>query len=281
MELIDKIGTMHEIVLATKQKRETIGLVPTMGFLHEGHLSLVKKSVEMNDRTCVSIFVNPTQFGPQEDFTIYPRDLGKDLSLLNDYGVDWVFRPFKEEMYPPDFAVYVDVERFGDVLCGKSRPGHFRGVTTIVNKLFNIVKPNHAYFGQKDGQQLLIIKKMVADLNMGVEIVSCPTIREKDGLAMSSRNKYLSSQEREAALVLYKALEILAKEVEIGIKDAKRLKVLVEDIIKEEPLARLDYFSIVDKKTLKEVDVVKGSVMAALAVYVGKTRLIDNIWLEV
>ncbi len=281
MQLIDSVESMRAISVQARQKKLWIGFVPTMGYLHQGHLSLVKKSVEMNDKTCVSIFVNPTQFGPEEDFDVYPRDFARDFELLRECEVDWLFYPSDETMYPDNFGTYVEVEGITKVLCGNSRPGHFRGVTTIVSKLFNIVRPHRAYFGQKDGQQLLVIQRMVEDLNMGVEIVPCPTWREEDGLAMSSRNKFLSPQERRAAVILYDALQLLSREIERGNRDGHGLKLLIEALVKKEPLARLDYFAIVDRRTLREVEKLKGPIMAALAVYIGKTRLIDNIWLEV
>lgn len=281
MEIIKEIEKMQQISREEAAAKKSIGFVPTMGYLHEGHLKLVEKAVDENDITVVSVFVNPTQFGPEEDYDEYPRDLERDLSLLRERKVDYVFYPAVEDVYPEGYATYVQVEKGTDVLCGRSRPNHFKGVTTIVSKLFNMVIPHRAYFGKKDGQQLLIIRQMVRDLNMDIEIVACPTVREKGGLAMSSRNKYLSSKEREAALVINRTLEKACSWIEEGERDGWEIKKAMEREIKAEPLATIDYASIVSRETLQELGVIKGPIMIAIAAYIGSTRLIDNVWLEV
>jgi len=268
-------------IRALRQKLSgTVGFVPTMGYLHEGHLTLVKQARIENSAVIVSIYVNPTQFGPREDFGAYPRDLNRDLELLREGGVDIVFVPSDNQMYSPEFSTWVDVENISERLEGASRPGHFRGVATVVAKLFNIVQPTKAYFGQKDAQQVIVIKRMVADLNMAIEIVVVPTVRESDGLAMSSRNIYLSLEERKAATVLFRALT-LARQLRMGgEKDAGRIRRQMASLIKKEPLAKTDYVSIADAETLKELDLIDGPALASLAVRIGKTRLIDNISLE-
>ncbi|TET42589.1 MAG: pantoate--beta-alanine ligase, partial [Dehalococcoidia bacterium] len=253
---------------------------PTMGYLHEGHLALVRQARTENSSVVVSIFVNPTQFGPQEDFEKYPRDHVLDLAILEKEKTDIVFMPSVTEMYPPQFNSWVEVGKVTERLEGASRPGHFRGVTTVVTKLFNIVEPTRAYFGQKDAQQLLVIKKMVADLNMNLEIVTVPTVREPDGLAMSSRNIYLNPQERQAALVLYQALSLAQQLWSQGEKDAEQIRQEMIALIKKQPLADIDYVSIADTETLDELDTVKSPALVSLAVRIGKTRLIDNIVLE-
>jgi pantoate--beta-alanine ligase len=277
MELADTIARMKAL---RHHITGTVGFVPTMGFLHEGHLSLVKKAKAENSIVVVSIFVNPTQFGPTEDFKTYPRNLERDLSLLEKAHTDVVFVPSKEEMYPTGFNSWVEVQELTDKLEGKSRPGHFKGVTTVVAKLFNIVKPSRAYFGQKDAQQALVIQKMVADLNMNLEIVVCPTMREKDGLAMSSRNTYLNSQEREAASILFKALTRAEQMREKGESKAERLRQEVIALIKEEPLATIEYVSVADIQTLEELTEISKSALVSIAIRIGKTRLIDNIVLK-
>lgn len=264
------------------QSGKTIGFVPTMGFLHEGHLSLVKKAKEENDIVVVSIFVNPTQFGPNEDFESYPRDLKKDCDLVEGAGCDLVFAPEPEDMYPQHYATYADV--FGgltDKLCGASRPGHFKGVATVVTKLFNIVMPTRAYFGQKDAQQVAVIERMTEDLNMDVEIVPCPIVREADGLAMSSRNTYLSEIERQEALVLSKSLSEAVHGISQGERRAEVLNEMMKQIITSVSSTTIDYIQIVNARTLEPVDVLAGDILIALAVKVGKTRLIDNTRLEV
>lgn len=282
MRVIETISDLKAIIRTQKNLGRVIGLVPTMGYLHEGHLSLVNMSRQNNDYTVMSIFVNPTQFGPNEDFDRYPRDLERDLKLAEAAGVDVVFAPSVKEMYPDGYKTYVNVEGITEVLCGKSRPGHFRGVTTIVTKLFNIVEPHRAYFGQKDAQQVAVIKKMVKDLNMNVEIITCPIVREEDGLAMSSRNVYLSPEERKSAVILSKSLmeaeELIKKE---GETDAKKIRKYIIDRIQTEKNAVIDYVEVVNADTLENVDEIKGRVLVALAVKFGSTRLIDNVIVEV
>ena len=257
-----------------------LGFVPTMGFLHQGHLSLVRRARQESASVVVSIFVNPTQFGPGEDFRQYPRNLERDLDLLSNERVDAVFIPSVEDMYPRGFDTNVQVGNLTQRLEGKSRPGHFQGVTTVVAKLFNIVEPDVAYFGQKDGQQAAVIRRMVVDLNMNLKVAVLPTIREADGLAMSSRNSYLSAEERRAALVLYKALRLAEELWQKGEKDAGKLRRYMKELIKQEQLAEIDYVSIADAETLEELDTVSTPAMASLAVKIGQTRLIDNIVLE-
>jgi pantoate--beta-alanine ligase len=268
-------------VRALRQKLSgTVGFVPTMGYLHEGHLALVKQARIENSAVIVSIYVNPTQFGPREDFGAYPRDLNRDLELLKGGGVDIVFVPSDDEMYPPEFSSWVDVEKVTEQLEGAARPGHFRGVATVVAKLFNIVQPSRAYFGQKDAQQVMVIKRMVADLNMGIGIVVVPTLRESDGLAMSSRNIYLSPKERQAAMILFKALTLARQLRRCGEKDAEEIRRQMTALIQKEPLAQIDYVSIADAETLEELSSIDRPAVASLAVRIGKTRLIDNMPLE-
>lgn len=259
---------------------EPLGFVPTMGYLHEGHLSLVRRAKADNTSVAVSIFVNPTQFGPNEDLSTYPRDLERDLSLLEKEGVDAVFIPDVEEMYPPGFSTRVEVEKLTRRLEGAYRPGHFTGVTNVVTKLFNIAQPARAYFGQKDAQQAIVIKKLVADLDMNLEVVVLPTVREPDGLAMSSRNSYLSTNERQAALVLYRALMLAQELWSQGETDAEKLRSQMAKLIGKEPLATIDYISIADNETLEELKEIKTPALVSLAVRIGKTRLIDNVVLE-
>jgi len=274
------VKTIPEIRASRQKLGGTVGFVPTMGYLHEGHLALVKQARIENSAVIVSIYVNPTQFGPREDFGAYPRDLNRDLELLRGEGVDIVFVPSDDEMYPPEFSSWVDVEKVTERLEGASRPGHFRGVATVVAKLFNIVKPNRAYFGQKDAQQAAVIKRMVADLNMGIEIVVVPTVRESDGLAMSSRNIYLSPEERQAATILFKALTLARQLRRGGEKDAGKIRRQMTSLIQKEPLAQIDYVSIADAETLEELNLIDHPALASLAVRIGKTRLIDNVSLE-
>jgi pantoate--beta-alanine ligase len=274
------VGPILEIRALRQQLGGTVGFVPTMGYLHEGHLALVKQARIENSAVIVSVYVNPAQFGPREDFDAYPRELNRDLELLQEEGVDIVFVPSDEEMYPPEFSSWVDVEKITERLEGASRPGHFRGVATVVAKLFNIVQPNKAYFGQKDAQQAAVIKRMVADLNMGVEIVVVPTFRESDGLAMSSRNIYLSPKERQAATILFKALTLARQLRQGGEKDAEKIRRQMTSFIQKEPLARIDYVSIADAETLEELNLIDRPALASLAVRIGKTRLIDNMLLE-
>jgi pantoate--beta-alanine ligase len=274
------VGPIFEIKALRQKLSGTVGFVPTMGYLHEGHLALVKQARVENSAVIVSIYVNPTQFGPREDFGAYPRELNRDLKLLREEGVDIVFVPSDEEMYPPEFSSWVDVEKVTERLEGASRPGHFRGVATVVAKLFNIVQPSRAYFGQKDAQQVVVIKRMVADLNMGIEVVVVPTVRESDGLAMSSRNIYLSPGERQAATILFKALTLARQLSQGGGKDAGKIRRQMTSLIQKEPLARIDYVSIADAETLEELNLIDRPALASLAVRIGKTRLIDNMLLE-
>nr|WP_129408700.1 pantoate--beta-alanine ligase [Marinitoga lauensis] len=256
---------------------KSIGFVPTMGYLHKGHLSLVEQARKDNDIVVVSIFVNPTQFGPNEDFDRYPRDLNRDMELLKPYNVDYIFHPDVNEMYSKDHSTYVEEIKLTKVLCGKSRPGHFRGVTTIVTKLFNIIRPTRAYFGQKDAQQFRVLRKMVNDLNMDVEMVEMPIIREEDGLAMSSRNIYLNSEERKQALALSKSLKKAKELYENGERNANIIKAEMRKIFNENPLVKVDYIEIVDEYNLENVNIIENKVLVAVAAFVGKARLIDNV----
>lgn len=258
----------------------SVGLVPTMGYLHEGHASLIRAAREGNDKVVVSIFVNPMQFGPTEDLASYPRDLEKDSSLCESLGVDLIFHPEPEEMYHPGFSSFVDMTVLTQELCGLSRPVHFRGVCTVVSKLFHIVQPDRAYFGQKDAQQLAVIRHMVDDLNMDVEIVGCPIIREADGLAKSSRNTYLSKEERQAALILSKSIRLGQKLAQEGEKDAAKIVAAMTELIQTEPMARIDYVKAVDGLTMQQITTVQKPMLVAIAVYIGKTRLIDNFIVE-
>lgn len=276
MKLVHTVNEVREQVKEWKKEGLTVGLVPTMGFLHEGHQSLIAASVKENDRTVVSVFVNPTQFGPNEDFEAYPRDIEKDRALCESTGADLIFNPESEEMYPEGFCTYTNITGLSDALCGKSRPIHFKGVCTVVSKLFNIVGADKAYFGEKDAQQLAIIRRMVRDMNIPVEIVGCPIIREEDGLAKSSRNTYLNPEERKAALILSKAVFAGKDMVENGEKSAEKIVSSMKEIIKSEPLAEIDYVEMVDMNTMKNIDAVEGAVLCAIAVKIGKTRLIDN-----
>jgi pantoate--beta-alanine ligase len=274
------VGPIFEVRALRQKLSGTVGFVPTMGYLHEGHLALVKQARIENSAVIVSIYVNPTQFGPREDFRAYPRDLNRDLEMLRGGGADIVFAPSDEEMYPSEFSSWVDVEKVTERLEGASRPGHFRGVTTIVAKLFNIVQPSRAYFGQKDAQQVVVIKRMVADLNMGVEVVVVPTVREGDGLAMSSRNIYLNPKERQAATILFKALTLARQLGRGGEKGAEKIRRQMTALIQKEPLAQIDYVSFADAETLDELNLLDRPAVASLAVRIGKTRLIDNMPLE-
>ena len=273
------VKTVDEVRAQVKEWRKeglSVGLVPTMGYLHEGHQSLIKKSVEQNDRTVVSVFVNPMQFGPTEDLESYPRDLEADARLVESTGGDLIFNPEPEEMYKDGFCSFVNMTGLPDALCGLTRPVHFKGVCTVVNKLFNIVKPDRAYFGEKDAQQLAIMIRMVKDLIMDIEIVGCPIIREADGLAKSSRNIYLTPEERKAAVILSKSVALGKKMVAEGEKDAKKIVTAMKELINSEPLATIDYVEMVDMDTMKAIDEVKGHVLCAMAVKFGKARLIDN-----
>jgi pantoate--beta-alanine ligase len=282
MKIIENIPRMSTLVKIFRKEGKSIGFVPTMGYLHEGHLNLARTAKKHTDVVVMSIFVNPMQFGPSEDFDRYPRDPKRDEELARSAGVDVIFYPATKDIYPADYATYVNVERLTDGLCGASRPGHFRGVTTIVAKLFNIVKPDIAYFGQKDAQQAIVVKKMVSDLNMDIEIKMIPTVREKDGLAMSSRNTFLSEEERRDATVLYQSLKKAEALIEAGEADPKRIKNQMEEMIRaRKAVAKIDYIAVLDTKELKEVKSVSGEVLIALAVFVGHTRLIDNITVKV
>ena len=275
MKIVGTVKEVREQVKEWKKQGLSVGFVPTMGYLHEGHKSLMDAARKGNDKVVVSIFVNPMQFGPTEDLATYPRDLDHDAALCESAGVDLIFHPEAEEMYEKDFCSFVDMTGLTEGLCGKTRPIHFRGVCTVVNKLFNIVTPDHAYFGQKDGQQLAVIKRMVRDLNMDIEIVGCPIVREEDGLAKSSRNTYLSHEERKAALILSKTVA-LGKELAKPEKDANKVVEAMKKNIETEPLAKIDYVEAVDALSMAPVEKLEGTCMLAMAVYIGKTRLIDN-----
>ena len=273
-------ATVEEMRALRRRFEGSVGLVPTLGFLHEGHLSLVRAARQRDGHVVVSCFVNPTQFGPGEDYERYPHDPERDLSLLRPEGVDAVFLPAKEEIYPHGDATFVEVAGMDEILEGAHRPGHLRGVATVVAKLFHIVQPHRAYFGQKDAQQLVVVQRMVRDLHLDIEIVPLPTVREPDGLAMSSRNAYLSPQEREAAIVLSKALRQAEELFADGERDGERLRTSMRELIAQEPLAQLDYVSVADVETLRELELVEGAALASLAVRIGRTRLIDNVTLR-
>ena len=277
MDIITTVEGVRKQVKEWRKEGLTVGLVPTMGYLHEGHKSLIDKAVAENDRVVVSVFVNPIQFGPSEDLASYPRDLERDVELCEKAGANVIFHPEDSEMYFDDFCTYVDMDDLTKGLCGKTRPTHFRGVCTVVSKLFHIVAPDRAYFGQKDAQQLAVIRRMVRDLNFDLEIVGCPIVREEDGLAKSSRNTYLNAEERKAAVVLHKGLTEGEKLLEAGEKDAAKVIAAVREVIEKEPLAKIDYVELVDWNTLKPVNAVEDTVLMAVAVYIGKTRLIDNV----
>lgn len=274
METIEKVQSLKEY---RKKLVGSVGFVPTMGYLHEGHMSLVRRARAENLSVVVSIFVNPTQFGPSEDFASYPRDTERDLAMLQKEKVNVVFMPPAEEIYPDGFNSWVEVNGITDRLEGKARPGHFKGVTTVVAKLFNIVEPDKAYFGQKDAQQLAVIRKMVNDLNMNLNIIAVPTAREPDGLAMSSRNVRLNPEERKAAVVLWQALSLARGQWESGQRDALQMRDAMSTLIKKEPLASIDYVSVADTQTLAELDMISRTALVSMAVRIGKTRLIDNI----
>lgn len=280
MKVVPTVAGMKALVRQWKREGKRIGLVPTMGYLHEGHLSLVRESKERTDVTVVSIFVNPTQFGPNEDFKKYPRDLKKDSAYLEKAGVDCLFHPDAAEIYPPGYRTFVEVQGLQDRLCGKSRPGHFRGVATVVLKLFDIVAPDAAFFGAKDAQQVLILRRMAADLDLDVEVVTCPLVREPDGLALSSRNAYLSADERKAALSLSIGLRWAERAVAAGERDAAKVIAGILAVLEAEPLARVDYVEAVDPETLEPVAEIRGDVLVVLAVFIGRTRLIDNVRLH-
>lgn len=276
MKVIDNVKEVREQVKEWRQQGLSVGLVPTMGYLHEGHKSLIDRAVKENDRVVVSVFVNPMQFGVGEDLESYPRDMERDCKLCENAGAAVVFHPEPEEMYTKDFSSFVDMNTLTKGLCGKTRPIHFRGVCTVVAKLFNIVTPDRAYFGQKDAQQLAVIRHMVSDLNFGIEIVGCPIIREEDGLAKSSRNTYLNEQERKAATVLNRSLQEAENLYGNGERNAEVLTNAIRSQLEKEPLAKIDYVELVDWNTLEPVKKAEGSILIAIAVYIGKTRLIDN-----
>jgi len=280
MEVLKTLAEMKAWSRSVREDGHTLGLVPTMGYLHAGHLSLARKSMSACDRTVVSIFVNPTQFGPNEDLDTYPHDLEADRQELERLGVDALFLPTGEDMYPEGFQTYVHVEEITDKLCGKSRRELFRGVTTIVLKLFNIVQPHSAFFGEKDRQQLEVIRKMVCDLNLDVAIVGLPIIREPDGLAMSSRNQYLGKAERQTALSLHEALQQAQQLVAQGESSVATLRSRMRNIIEREGQAQVDYISVCDPQQFQELEEIQGKAMIALAVHVGKARLIDNCLIE-
>lgn len=281
MRIFDKIEELQEYLAFQQAKGKSIGLVPTMGYLHEGHLSLIERSAADNDVTVVSVFVNPTQFGPSEDLETYPRDLERDKRLAEQTGADVMFTPSPEEMYPDGYRTYITVEGLSGMLCGKTRPIHFRGVATVVCKLLHIVSPDRAYFGQKDAQQLVVIRRMVRDLNLSVKIVGCPIVREADGLAKSSRNVYLTEGERHRAPILYQSLCMAQQMVEAGERKADTLRDAIVEKIQSASPTRIDYVEIVGSDTLEPVTLLAGRVLIALAVKFGNTRLIDNIELEV
>ena len=280
MKIVKSIAEVREQVKAWRKEGLTVGFVPTMGYLHEGHASLIDASVRDNDRTVVSDFVNPMQFSPTEDLESYPRDIEHDAALVEAHGGDLIFHPEPEEMYHENFSSYVDMTVLTEELCGLSRPVHFRGVCTVVSKLFNIVKPDRAYFGKKDAQQLAVIRHMVDDLNMDIQIVGCPIIREPDGLAKSSRNTYLNAEERQAALVLSQAIALGTELVKRGETDCASIIAAMGEKIASEPLARIDYVKMVDAATMQQIPVLDRPALCAIAVYIGRTRLIDNFFTE-
>ncbi len=280
IEIVKTVAQMRSIIAKWRAEGASIGLVPTMGFLHEGHASLIDASKAQNDRTVVSDFVNPIQFAPNEDLESYPRDMEHDAALVEAHGGDIIFNPEPEEMYRGGFSTFVDMTVLTEELCGLSRPTHFRGVCTVVTKLFNIVRPDRAYFGKKDAQQLAVIKHMVDDLDMGIEIVGCPIVRENDGLAKSSRNTYLNESERKAALVLSKAIKLGSELVKNGERDCAKITAAMKELIEAQPLARIDYVKIVNAADMQQITVIDRPSLCALAVYIGKTRLIDNFFTQ-
>ncbi|MDD6081584.1 MAG: pantoate--beta-alanine ligase [Oscillospiraceae bacterium] len=279
MVVVKTIKEVRETVKQWKKEGLSVGFVPTMGYLHEGHQSLIRAAGE-NDKVVVSIFLNPMQFGPTEDLASYPRDLERDKEKCLESGADLIFAPDASEMYGDNFQSFVDMNLLTQELCGLTRPCHFRGVCTVVTKLFNIVKPDRAYFGKKDAQQLAVIKRMVADLNMDIEIIGCPIIREKDGLAKSSRNTYLSAEERQAALVLSKAVKKAEELIAAGVRDSAEIISQMSAVVDAEPLAKTDYIKVVSLDTMQQISKIEDSALVALAVYIGKTRLIDNYFYE-
>ncbi len=281
MKVVHTIKEVREIVKGWRKEGLSVGLVPTMGYLHEGHKSLITKSVSMNDKTVVSVFVNPIQFGKNEDLDKYPRDLERDTKLVSDAGADLIFNPEPKEMYPEHFTTSVNTTEVTEYLCGAKRPVHFGGVCTVLTKLFNIVSPDRAYFGQKDAQQLAVVKRFVRDLNFDIEIIGCPIVREDDGLAKSSRNTYLSPEERKAAVILSKSLKVGKDLILNGERDSAKVIDAITKVLYTEPLARVDYVSIVDNTNIQPISKIKGEVLVAIAVYIGTTREIDNFIIEV
>ncbi|BCZ46692.1 pantothenate synthetase [Clostridium gelidum] len=279
--LVKEIKELRSLIKSWKREGLSVGFVPTMGALHKGHESLIKKAVLENDKVVVSVFVNPTQFGPNEDYDSYPRDINKDLALCLNAGAALVFNPEPSEMYFDNKATTVSVSSLTSVLCGAKRPGHFDGVCLVVSKLLNIVTPDKAYFGEKDAQQVAVLKRMVRDLNIDVEIVACSIIREEDGLAKSSRNTYLSKDERQAALILSKSLERAKDSLKNGERNATKLKEVIKAELSKEPLAKIDYVEIVDSDSLENVETIEKNVLIPIAVYIGKTRLIDNFTFKI
>ncbi len=277
MKIINEIGKMKVYSRIMRKDSKSIGFVPTMGYLHDGHVSLIKNARKQNDMVILSIFVNPIQFAPSEDYEKYPRDAARDEEIARKEGVDVIFYPNKEDMYPKGYSTYVEVENLTDNLCGLSRPGHFKGVTTVVMKLFEITKPDIAYFGQKDAQQAIVIKKMVSDLNMDITTKVLPTVREPDGLAMSSRNECLNKKEKENAIVLYQALKKAEVLFSDGERNSKKIIDSMRDLINAKDTAKIDYIKVVDLDTVKDITQIKDKALIALAVFIGKTRLIDNI----
>ena len=280
MKVAKTIELVRSLVKAARSSGKTVGFVPTMGALHTGHISLIEAAVKQCDFVVLSIFVNPTQFVPGEDFEKYPRPLDADLQVCEKAGVDVVFVPTTEQMYAAENLTWVNVEKLTDTLCGRFRPGHFRGVTTVCAKLFNIVAPDVAFFGQKDAQQAVVIKRMVADLNMPLDIVVCPTVRQNDGLAVSSRNQYLTDQQKQDATLIYKSLQECRQMVETGTTEAQKIITRMRQILNRRPSIEIEYISIVDAETLRELDRVVGRVLVAVAVKIGPARLIDNILLD-
>lgn len=276
MDIVKTVKETRSKVMEWRKQGLSVGLVPTMGYLHEGHKSLITRAVSENDRVVVSVFVNPMQFGPSEDLESYPRDMDRDAAVCEEAGASLIFNPEPSEMYHDGFSTYVDMTTLTGGLCGKSRPVHFRGVCTVVSKLFNIVMPDRAYFGQKDAQQLAVIRHMADDLSYGIQITGCPIVREEDGLAKSSRNTYLNGTERKAALILSKSLAEGRKLIDAGERDADKIKNIITSMINTEPSARIDYVEIVKWDSLEPLKVIDGPVLAAVAVFIGKTRLIDN-----
>ena len=280
--IVKTVDEVRKYVKEWRKNGETVGLVPTMGFLHAGHQSLIKKSVEDNDRTVVSVFVNPMQFGPTEDLEAYPRDIDHDAALCENTGADLIFNPEPDEMYKDGFVSFVDMNGLTNHLCGLSRPVHFRGVCTVVSKLFNIVCPDRAYFGQKDAQQLAVIKRMVIDLNMPLDIVGCPIVREADGLAMSSRNTYMNAEERQAALILSKSIQLGQKLIEDGERSASVVREKMKSLLESEPMADVEYVNVVNNLTMEDIDVIQGDILVAIAVKINnKVRLIDNFMMTI